>query len=306
LQQNYVLEAKRYRLYEHIRANILHYCRAIWEQEDPQQRLLRYRKAGVRVPLRWVRTVIDADDVVDALTGGGDGIPITFVADESGPSVLLADLINPAGPIGYFGNFAVYYLRQEYASPDIFEVLQHFKAPYVELDAEGEPILMEPREKELAEIAKARITTEIALPVKDDMIRFIPELRLLYRRAKRTDSQAKKPEDATAVSTLFKNETLFKDYYAEYLFRKERARQLVVDTNSLMVDILPGDGSALEKFKLAHRAMDIQKVLEEKRGAELENSRRAARMGKDNLDDPDTERVVVFGGTAPVPAVNVR
>ena len=38
--------AERDRLCEHVRANIHHYQRAIWQQEDPQQRSMRYRKSG--------------------------------------------------------------------------------------------------------------------------------------------------------------------------------------------------------------------------------------------------------------------
>jgi hypothetical protein len=110
----------------------------------------------------------------------------------------------------------------------------------------------------------------------------------------------------TAVEVLLANQPLLKGYYAEYLFRKERARQLVVDTNSLMVDILPGEGSALEGFKLAHRAVDIQKVLAEMKATLVENERREKRLAgeKPNLEDPDTERVIVYGG-APVPAIDL-
>ena len=100
------------------------------------------------------------------------------------------------------------------------------------------------------------------------------------------------------------DDALFESYHADYLFRKERARQLVVDTNSLLIDILPGDGSALETFKLAHRAIDVQKAMAEAREAEVEARRREKRVVATNLDDPDTERVIIFG-PPPVPAVPV-
>ena len=48
-----VREYKLKRLYHHIEDNILHYMRAIWAQEDPEQRLLRLRERGIQIPRNW-------------------------------------------------------------------------------------------------------------------------------------------------------------------------------------------------------------------------------------------------------------
>jgi hypothetical protein len=236
--------------------------------------------------------VFDDQTFLDAMSGARSGVTVTFVADDAGPSALLADMINPAGPIGFYGNYAIYYLRSEFASPLIFEMMQMYKAPYAFTDPEtGETILMDPRQAELSRIyTPAAVTDEIVNAKQDDMLRYVPTLRLAYRVA-RTKGEA-------AVTALLADLTTFKSYYAEYLFRKERSRQLVVDTNNVLIDLLPCEGSGLEPFKQVHRAVDATKVLAEVRGIELENVRKAERIAHNDYEDPDTERerVVVVRG----------
>src|SRR5205814_1528996 len=52
-RQVQLTEQRRRRLRQHIRDNILHYCRAIWAAEDPQQRLLRYRRLDLKLSAGW-------------------------------------------------------------------------------------------------------------------------------------------------------------------------------------------------------------------------------------------------------------
>jgi len=52
-RQRNQIQRNRQRLIQHVCDNILHYCRAIWSHEDPDQRLLRYRRAGIVVPTRF-------------------------------------------------------------------------------------------------------------------------------------------------------------------------------------------------------------------------------------------------------------
>ena len=49
---------QRERLYDHIRDNLLHYCRAIWAREDAEQRMLRYRREGRTAPYVWTSTIV--------------------------------------------------------------------------------------------------------------------------------------------------------------------------------------------------------------------------------------------------------
>ena len=96
---NNIRDIKRNRLYDHIRGNILHYCQAIWSHEDPEQRILRYKKENRRVPIEWRAPL--------AIQQIGQQIQYT----PTGKDAPLWELVDPTGPLGYMGNYAVFGLR---------------------------------------------------------------------------------------------------------------------------------------------------------------------------------------------------
>lgn len=116
------------RLSMHIFDNILHYCRAIWSSEDPDARLLRYR--DIRVPIKW--------DIVT--TDGSGSIAQVYVTpsvtDEERDTESLSEMINPVGPIGFAGNYAVYYLKDSSRWHSLQEILRLIQTPYRELQLE--------------------------------------------------------------------------------------------------------------------------------------------------------------------------
>jgi hypothetical protein len=133
------LSTLREQLYDHLRANILHYQRAIWRQEDGQQRSARYRKASRRVPLDW-RFELEAggaltiDELAERLARNSvDG---QFAAYSDGHDADLEQLIDPASPIGYYGNYTVYRMRPEFGTGDLFAMLHFFKSPYLRANAQ--------------------------------------------------------------------------------------------------------------------------------------------------------------------------
>ncbi|HPN68763.1 MAG TPA: hypothetical protein PLZ32_04565, partial [Saprospiraceae bacterium] len=71
--------------------------------------------------------------------------------------------------------------------------------------------------------------------------------------------------------------------------------EIIVPTDSLYIEALPGNHPLLEDFKLKHRIMDVQKVQAEVRKLELENLRYANRILDKQLDDPETEKKVIVG-----------
>jgi len=298
------LEHKRKRLYQHIRDNMLHYCRAIWSQEDPQQRILRYKKIGLKFPLEWdfigtfgqdeyagEKTLQDLLNQVKLHETDGDATTVfelegEFVANgESG--IDITDIINPVGPIGYFGNYSIYHVKPEFYESGFSKILQIIKTPYLHYESSiAEPIFMEPTLK--------RLTTEFKGEgpkdddERDEMIELIPELRVQFSQID--------PENKDELD-MFYSTIDFTSYYPEYLFRKGRIRKFVVDTNNLLIDIQPGKGTALESFKLAHRGIDVLKTLEEKKEIELENRRRKHLLRKQKYDSkywPGAQKVLIF------------
>ncbi|MCK5345190.1 MAG: hypothetical protein KAR20_17395, partial [Candidatus Heimdallarchaeota archaeon] len=180
------LEVKRDRLYQHIRDNILHYCRAIWAQEDPQQRILRYKSLRIQIPTTWdFYGKISGEEFTTGDVGAeGEGGDTTeeddlsledllekikiYETDEDETTVFdldgefrangestveISDLINPIGPIGYYGNYAIYNIKPEFIQSELFTMLQIRKTPYLYYRSEDDenPILMDPELKRLTQ-----------------------------------------------------------------------------------------------------------------------------------------------------------
>ena len=78
---------------------------------------------------------------------------------------------------------------------------------------------------------------------------------------------------------------------------------VVVPTDSLYIEALPGAHPLLEDFKILHRALDVKKVRAEVRHAELENIRIMTRLLEGELDDPDIEKKVVVSGDGVTPTI---
>lgn len=155
-------DASRERLYDHLRTNILHYQRAIWRQEDPHQRTMRYRKWGKKVPLEWrfeleTAGALTIDQLCDRL--GAEQVQGQFAAYSTGREADLDQVIDPAAPIGYYANYAIYRIRTEFASDDLFSMLHFFKSPYLRDNPEtGEPEVGDPLDGETAdELLQERI-----------------------------------------------------------------------------------------------------------------------------------------------------
>mgnify|MGYP000718259672 CR=1 FL=1 len=63
---------------------------------------------------------------------------------------------------------------------------------------------------------------------------------------------------------------------------------IVVPSDHVYMEALPGARPVMEDFKLAHRAMDVKKLAAEVDHLDLENLRYAKRIIENKLDDPET------------------
>ena len=273
------------RLLEHVRKNILHYCRAVWSQEDHDQRMLRYEKAALTVPTVWQFTVGTATlslaelaaDPTLLLTGTWEPDPASFRP--------VKDVINPAGPIAYHGNYAVFYARPNLRLGDVnlFDILDFMRDPYVSDTVP--PQFLDPA-REYIRVNNPMAVGAVPAAVRAEMVQLLPDLRAAYEElgteAERTAFMA----DAT-------NMIFTPDLYWDYLFRWQFTRQLVLDTNNLVLDIETGSGSTLEGFKRLHRYVDVLKALEERNKALLENDRLTQRLTAGQYGDPDIENVTM-------------
>lgn len=370
------LAVRRVRFLQHVEDNILHYCRSVWSREDSEQRMMRY-----------ARVMVPADIALVPVPGGRPQWQPSPVASTYVP---LSKLINPAGPIGYSGNYAVFYLREDPKLVKHNMALQVMSAPYYEslgydavpaasnasagarlsvsltlnspagqllqllllrrltvkvaaasggglqvvlaadfpgigsaplpaqplpasgvvsyggvlelrfspMPAAGDEFVVSNvarfRDPELAATARdnplpsagsAQETALFSTALVDDMLRMMPGLRNRVE-----ESFAAAATDRRLLWSVFSAEQrgfLRAEYHA-YLLRKEHTRRFLVDTNSLVLNLIPGTGSALEPFKRAHRYIDVLKEANEVQ-------RRKLLIDGHQYGDPDVEKVVLIG-----------
>jgi hypothetical protein len=113
-------------LIAHIRRNILHYMRAIWSSEDPDQRMQRYSR--LRVPVVWTfvpRTPLPAGPAnQDRLDVDGVFMP------NLGSQMPLDEVVDPVGPIGFLFNCAIWRVRDDPRLGNLHQALAHLRAAY--------------------------------------------------------------------------------------------------------------------------------------------------------------------------------
>jgi hypothetical protein len=81
---------------------------------------------------------------------------------------------------------------------------------------------------------------------------------------------------------------------ARRLLSDDKPEMVIVPSNSLYIEALPGTHPLLEDFKLIHRAIDVKKAQADLRHAELENLRLAARLETGNFADPNIEKKILI------------
>ena len=300
---NKIRRIKRERLYEHIRDNILHYCQAIWAHEDNEQRLLRYKKEGRRVPVEWERPNRHE----------------RFV--PTGKDAPLWELIDPTGRIDFIGNYAVFTLRplpegflDSETGVDGDNVMDMYTSGMSELNVAW----VGGRETLNLDGILAQMRTKYEDPDGEEGILLDPALRGYRRQADDMDPQfLKELQDDTVLDIVsyiprlesglldnngalrkqngeLKNPISPRDY-AEYRWRKNGTRRFLVDSNNLYLNVKVCNGAALEPFKRAHRYIDVLKANEELNSMKLKNQRRTTHMNDVNEFDPDIEKVVIVG-----------
>lgn len=286
-RSNLIRQKRRARLLQHLRDNILYYCRYIWASEDSDQRLLRYKKEGRRIPIRWTGPLVTLQNApTPNYTPTGDTAP-------------LWELIDPTGPLGYVGNYAVFGLRPfQTPTPEnrhtalldlvqagqidlsLEEVLAGQRAPYVDSTT---GTLLDPalrafrRDAMQINTGSPQALTNPTPTVLEDIASYIPRLRPLL------------PGNNQPLQNPITVEE-----YAQYLYRKNGTRRFLVDTNNLYLNINVGGGAALEPFKRAHRYIDVLKASEELDAIRWKNQRRQTHLNNAATFDPDVEKVIVI------------
>lgn len=124
-KRNLFYQIDRFR--QHVADNILHYCRAIWTREDPERRGMRY--GSVSIPVQFESALDYEGGEADPEDPGmwlydGTWVPVKWAS--------LFEVIDPAGPIGFAGNYAIYRLKKTQMSVGLTPLIRRAALPYYE------------------------------------------------------------------------------------------------------------------------------------------------------------------------------
>ena len=262
------------RLRVHVKDNIIYYMQAIWTYEPADQRY--FRLCNVEVPAFDHNTTVS----FGATKGLAqiDKSSVSIEVDFPTPGVLVlasplklhqvADLENM---IGFKGNYMIFPMVN-------FDYMTWFMMHnYIHIDGINGVTARDP--DPLAGLSLDQMKAAMATVYAADPQSF----------------------DAKVTITLVDGtiETVSKqDIFQEIMLRllsTQSPEMVIVPSNSLYIEALPGTHPLLEDFKLIHRAIDVKKAQAEARHAELENLRLAGRLAASEYGDPDIDKVVVVG-----------
>lgn len=250
----------------HIKDNILCYMHRIWDHECSDQRFFRLH--NIKVPWleegnnkfkvtssqqNWQKQIL-SHSIPRANTHIID-VAMSLASARVAPDLKkLSQVADLDNLLGYKGNYMIFPVKEP-----------NFMHLYMMQD------YIDPDTKEL------RDPDEFANYTTEELIEYACCLE-------------KKGVDNEFDETLQQLKDLIKERMAGS--RKE-SEMIIVPTDSLYIEALPGKHPVLEDFKLTHRAIDVKKVQAEVRHDELENVRLAARLMNDEREDPDIEKKIV-------------
>ncbi len=252
----------------HFKENVLYYMQAIWSFTFQDQ--IFFSLSKVKAPLLTdastsyaVTPLADPPLTIPRLPGQIVlEVTANLTLDPITEGVTLAEIADLDSPLGFKGNYMIFPLKKSNPLTDYMMI------PY--LDA------------------------ELGLHDPDELGAWSPEDFAAYARGLLAAHE--KAGDLTPAETEALEDRL-RDAYRQIVSSPRRiSDEVVVPSNSLFIEALPGSHALLEDFKLAHRQMDVEKVREETRKLKLESLRYAARILDEQLSDPEIERQTVITG----------
>jgi hypothetical protein len=245
----------------HIKQNILCYMHAIWDYECGDQRY--FRLYNLDVP--WIETgehTVHLEGRPDPWSHGG-GLRLEGEVTLRSTRIVnrkLVDIADLDSPLGYKGNYSIFPVKE----PNHLHwyMMQDFIDP---------------------ETGGLRDPDDAGNETSEELLDYACCL-------KRRGIDEKDPRYQEVLDKL----------RARAASPQRESELIIVPTDALHIEALPGKHPVLEDFKLVHRAIDVKKVQAEVRRAELENVRLGARLLEAERGDPDVEKTVVVEGASDV------
>jgi hypothetical protein len=261
--QHFSMLAEIDRLRVHVKDNIIYYMQAIWTYEPSDQRY--FRLYNLDVPVFDHSTTVEFTEATGDFTEGGalavvDASHRTIDVALPPPTLLdhptkLHQVADLETLLGFKGNYMIFPITN-FDNYMVWFMMQN----YINVDDINGVTAVDPD------------------PGAD--------LTLSDLRAALEAIHAKDPD------SFANNEAAFEELMVR-LLSKGTPELVIVPSDSLYIEALPGTHPLLEDYKLIHRAIDVKRVQAETRKAELENLRLAARLAGAELGDPDVDKVVL-------------
>lgn len=260
------------RLRVHVKDNIIYYMQAIWTYEPADQRY--FRLYNVEVPVFAHNTNVNFSQTLGLGQIDNSRVPIgvTFPSPTLlSPRMKLHQVADIENLIGFKGNYMIFPMVN-------FNYMTWFMMQdYLHIDETTGVTAQDP--DPLAGLSINQMKDAMATVYAADPNSFEAKVTVTL-------------SDGTTVTVT--KQQIFQEIMHR-LLSTQTPEMVIVPSNSLYIEALPGTHPLLEDFKLIHRAIDVKKVQAEARHAELENLRLAARLSNSELGDPDIEKVVVVG-----------
>jgi hypothetical protein len=240
---------------------------AIWKHEYRDQRY--FRLASRLVPFVPIDT-----SLVTTSVGADGSVTINLPDVAAAQQRRLDEIADIDNLLGFKGNYMIFPLREPcHLATEMLAGFLDEELEMVDPDASSTGIPLS-----VLMSARATVQTQMdALPVGDAQ-------RPLY--------EAQLERIDTLIAAMGNDSDLVK--------QEER---VVVSTDMLFVEALPGANPVLEHFKLAHRQLDVAEVRARVKQTELNNLRATTRLRVGDLGDPEIDRHIVINSNSDVDAV---
>jgi hypothetical protein len=277
----------------HVKDNILYYMQMIWSYEHPDQRYFRLYDIPVRVP-------IPSQPAPPAPAPDGTVPPPpplrTRITIESNTNTNILNAYAPLLRNSTLRNDIFASLRLEPPSPAQFDEkrlheiadldnLMGFKGNYMIFPLKQctyiTDFMMQDYIDDYLGIRDPDLVGDFTT---DELLRYA---EALYHSEDFSDEE--KTEARAAINRLVQERLTSPRVENELI---------VVPTGQLFIEALKGEHALLENFKQLHRQLDVQKVEEEIRAAQLENLRHAMRLTQEEplLEHSKVDKKIVIEG----------
>ena len=257
------------RLRAHVKDNILYYMQAIWDLEPSDQRYFRI-----------------FDHPVDTI-GGNAGMEVTMIPFESTNPFILDPMISTEHAARRI-NSKLEITEDDIITKQLFEVadldnLLGYKGNYMIFQLKENNLITHYMSQDYKEVDENSAAGCDPDPYGGMGCEDVLELVKCYKKNNIDITDEMKVELTRYITE--RSNLPFKE-----------VDEVVVPSDSLYIESLPGAHPILEDFKLVHRAVDVKQAQAEVRQRELENIRYAGRVLNKEWDDPEIQKKVVVKG----------